>query len=79
MNLSIVANQLGIHSAPLVPWDGEGRPDPEPVPPGFCSHNIITFPTWHRPYMLLYEVGLQLLRSSRQSDHSVASPLRDHG
>jgi tyrosinase len=38
----------GIHGFPVVPWDG--------VPGGFyCSHNRITFPTWHRPYMLLYE------------------------
>jgi tyrosinase len=38
----------GIHGFPVIPWDG--------VPGGFyCAHNRITFPTWHRPYILLYE------------------------
>lgn len=59
----------GIHGYPEQPWDG--APDPKPDPPGnpddwppgqqpfggYCHHNTIAFPTWHRPYMLLYEVG----------------------
>ncbi|OCL09390.1 Di-copper centre-containing protein [Glonium stellatum] len=49
----------GIHCYPLVGWDGEkGVPEPgkptDPFP-GYCAHNRVTFPTWHRPYMLLYE------------------------
>lgn len=41
----------GIHGYPVVPWDHAGQH-------GFyCTHGSITFPTWHRPYMLLYEVG----------------------
>lgn len=51
----------GIHSAPWCPWDGESNPpippeDPDRIP-GFCVHNNYTFPTWHRVYMLLYEVS----------------------
>ena len=51
----------GIHCYPLVGWDGEeGVPEPpessDPFP-GYCAHNRVTFPTWHRPYMLLYEVS----------------------
>ncbi|EFY96910.2 tyrosinase [Metarhizium robertsii ARSEF 23] len=39
----------GIHGYPVVPWDHSGQH-------GFyCTHGSITFPTWHRPYMLLYE------------------------
>ncbi|KAG8405442.1 hypothetical protein J3458_022097 [Metarhizium acridum] len=39
----------GIHGYPRVPWDHAGQA-------GFyCTHGVITFPTWHRPYMLLYE------------------------
>ena len=54
-------NDKGIHCYPLVGWDGE-RPGPnpnEPDPGGYCTHNMVTFPTWHRPYMLLYEVSIQ--------------------
>ena len=48
----------GIHSAPWCPWDGEDVPPEEPKRiPGFCVHNNYTFPTWHRVYMLLYEVS----------------------
>ncbi|KAB8269268.1 tyrosinase [Aspergillus minisclerotigenes] len=37
-----------IHGFPLLPWDN--------VPAKFyCPHNSFIFPTWHRPYMLLYE------------------------
>lgn len=25
-------------------------------PPGYCHHNTISFPIWHRPYLLLFEV-----------------------
>ena len=57
----IQLTQKGIHCYPLVGWDGEtGVKTPqEPTDPfpGYCSHNRVTFPTWHRPYMLLYEVG----------------------
>lgn len=45
----------GIHGQPNVPWDEpidkkntEGR--------GYCTHNNILFPIWHRPYLALYEV-----------------------
>jgi tyrosinase len=40
---------IGIHGYPKVDWDD--------VPGGFyCPHNKFRFPTWHRPYMMLYEV-----------------------
>lgn len=45
----------GIHGYPEVPWDGVvGTPDPPWV--GYCTHGAVVFPTWHRPYMALYEV-----------------------
>lgn len=60
----------GIHGYPQTSWDGAPDPpkDPDWNPPkskpwganpygGYCHHNTIAFPTWHRPYMLLYEVG----------------------
>ncbi|KAM0421046.1 hypothetical protein ACHAPT_011117 [Fusarium lateritium] len=58
----------GIHGYPETSWDGAPDPPKDPVwdPPesqpdganpygGYCHHNSIAFPTWHRPYMLLYE------------------------
>ncbi|KAI1814571.1 common central domain of tyrosinase-domain-containing protein [Poronia punctata] len=43
----------GIHGYPQVPWD-----DPEAKEPFYCTHNSMTFPTWHRVYLLLYEQRL---------------------
>ncbi|CAJ2502021.1 Uu.00g048740.m01.CDS01 [Anthostomella pinea] len=47
----------GIHGAPGLTWA-----DVEPVPgsenTGYCTHVSILFPTWHRPYMALYEQTL---------------------
>ncbi|KAL4721786.1 hypothetical protein ACLX1H_011280 [Fusarium chlamydosporum] len=56
----------GIHAYPLQPWDGAAPPNKDPNDPselpkganpygGYCEHNTITFATWHRPYLLLFE------------------------
>ncbi|KAF4988852.1 hypothetical protein FGRMN_9526, partial [Fusarium graminum] len=55
----------GIHGYPEVAWDGapapRHAPDTETKRPGdqpfggYCNHNSLSFPTWHRPYMLLFE------------------------
>ena len=43
----------GIHGRPFIPWDnvqfapgGTG---------GYCTHSSILFPTWHRPYVAVFE------------------------
>jgi tyrosinase len=46
---------IGIHGLPLVPWDEQTEPQSSGV--GYCTHASVLFPTWHRPYMLLYEVS----------------------
>lgn len=43
----------GIHGQPKKPWDTTN-----PKTGWYCSHNEVTFPPWHRPYMLLYEQRL---------------------
>ena len=50
----------GIHGLPFQPWDGVlGN---KPFNPnsnqwgGYCTHGSTLFPTWHRPYVMLYEV-----------------------
>ena len=48
----------GIHGLPYQTWD-DARGDPDPEPDqwlGYCTHGSVLFPTWHRPYVLLYEV-----------------------
>ncbi|EXJ88381.1 hypothetical protein A1O1_05311 [Capronia coronata CBS 617.96] len=42
----------GIHGFPRIPWDGVVGSGSYP---GFCTHAATPFPTWHRPYMALFE------------------------
>jgi len=41
---------------PYIPWDE----DTKAVTPnkGYCTHDSLLFPCWHRPYMMLFEVSL---------------------
>ncbi|KAJ4397126.1 hypothetical protein N0V93_001350 [Gnomoniopsis smithogilvyi] len=47
----------GIHGVPFEPWGGvqatAGNQNS-----GYCAHETILFPTWHRAYMALYEQEL---------------------
>ena len=57
----------GIHGLPYVSWDGSGgndgsNPDDPNQWRGYCTHGMVTFPTWHRPYVALYEVRVFELR-----------------
>lgn len=45
----------GIHGEPYAPWDNV-QPVPGNENTGYCHHVSILFPTWHRPYLALYEV-----------------------
>lgn len=46
---------IGIHGLPLRDWDGAK------VPSGgngsYCPHGIMSFPTWHRPYLAMMDAG----------------------
>jgi tyrosinase len=50
----------GIHGLPYVSWEGAGgnRPVQGSRWSGYCTHGNVLFPTWHRPYVALYEVGV---------------------
>lgn len=50
----------GIHGMPFVPWEGVGGDSPVQGSgwSGYCTHGNVLFPTWHRPYVALYEVGV---------------------
>ncbi|KAL2824308.1 hypothetical protein BDW59DRAFT_162646 [Aspergillus cavernicola] len=47
----------GIHGQPNVPWD-EPLDKAEAEGKGYCTHNNILFPIWHRAYLALYEQRL---------------------
>lgn len=51
----------GIHGLPYVQWEGSGssRPVQGSQWGGYCTHGSVLFPTWHRPYVTLYEQVLQ--------------------
>ncbi|EFI28136.1 tyrosinase [Coprinopsis cinerea okayama7 len=51
----------GIHGLPYVPWGGSTGTAPfNPATQwgGYCVHGSVLFPTWHRPYMALFEQTL---------------------
>ncbi len=43
----------GIHGRPFVPWDNVAFTAGQTG--GYCPHSSTLFPTWHRPYVALYE------------------------
>ncbi|KAJ7480969.1 common central domain of tyrosinase-domain-containing protein, partial [Mycena latifolia] len=62
----------GIHGLPYQTWDKSGQ---KPVDPeaseGYCTHGNVLFPTWHRPYMLLFEQALQRAAIAIAATYSV--------
>ncbi|PVH75831.1 Di-copper centre-containing protein [Cadophora sp. DSE1049] len=47
----------GIHGRPFIPF-GNIQPKQGNEQNGYCNHVSILFPTWHRPYLALYEQAL---------------------
>ncbi|SPQ18279.1 b447e784-f57a-40e5-89a7-874d54feefc1 [Thermothielavioides terrestris] len=50
----------GIHGMPHQTWGGV-KPVPGSEDTGYCTHSSVLFPTWHRPYMALYEELIQTI------------------
>ena len=50
----------GIHGLPYVQWEGAGGTSPVQGTGfgGYCTHGSVLFPTWHRPYLALFEVDV---------------------
>lgn len=66
----------GIHGRPFVPWNNvafaPGRTG------GYCTHSSTLFPTWHRPYVALFEQVLyrivqEIATSFGNQSHYVAA------
>ncbi|KAL4785045.1 hypothetical protein BJX76DRAFT_367191 [Aspergillus varians] len=45
----------GIHGMPFTSWDEPFETKENIGIKGYCTHANYLFPTWHRPYLLLYE------------------------
>ena len=50
---------LGIHGYPTIEWDN--APGNPVWGWGYCTHDSVLFPTWHRPYVALYEVSHRVI------------------
>lgn len=49
----------GIHGLPPTSWNYSGSEGPvSGKRVGYCAHGMVIFPTWHRPYICLFEVRL---------------------
>ncbi|EMD35992.1 hypothetical protein CERSUDRAFT_74776 [Gelatoporia subvermispora B] len=50
----------GIHGMPYVQWGNSGASTqpPDAAFGGYCTHGSVLFPTWHRPYVALFEQEL---------------------
>ncbi|PSN64506.1 Di-copper centre-containing protein [Corynespora cassiicola Philippines] len=46
----------GVHGRPFISWDGVGQADGGGG--GYCTHGSNLFPTWHRPYLALFESAI---------------------
>ncbi|KAH8662913.1 hypothetical protein BGZ60DRAFT_412262 [Tricladium varicosporioides] len=44
----------GIHGQPYIPWNNVGT-GPVSSWGGYCTHTSVLFPSWHRPYLALFE------------------------
>ncbi|KZV73173.1 photo-regulated tyrosinase [Peniophora sp. CONT] len=50
----------GIHGLPFIEWGGSGGDTGAPGSwGGYCTHGNVLFPTWHRPYTVLFEQVMQ--------------------
>jgi tyrosinase len=56
---------LGIHGRPYLPFDGVVA-GPEGQGHGYCTHVSNLFPTWHGPYLALYEVSRSRIMDIQQ-------------
>src|ERR1700726_4515414 len=61
----------GIHGFPYKQWQGSGGTTQNPNARwgGYCTHGTVLFPTWHRPYLAIYEVHRALPHKKATSNH----------
>ncbi|VDC02340.1 unnamed protein product [Peniophora sp. CBMAI 1063] len=67
----------GIHGLPYVSWDASGGDERGNKARGYCTHAMVTFPTWHRAYVALYEKILQENAIDIAKTYTEANGIRD--
>lgn len=63
-DLWLLTRGQGIHGRPYIAWDGVYGA----FQSGYCTHSSILFPSWHRPYVALFEVRFVLCPKLQYSD-----------
>ncbi|KAK9829219.1 hypothetical protein WJX72_004544 [[Myrmecia] bisecta] len=58
----------GIHGWPYVPYNKDGSLDGPQM--GYCWHGAQLFPTWHRPYVALFEQELRRWATSIAAEYT---------
>jgi Common central domain of tyrosinase len=59
---------VGIHGLPKSSWNSvRGKSQTRDGSSAYCQHGIATFPTWHRPYLAMLEVGWHYLRLTERN------------
>ena len=63
----------GIHGVPRVNWDGVQQGASSGGTDGYCTHNSVLFPAWHRAYMALFEQQFMTVVNSVAASFTNAS------
>ncbi|EME41685.1 hypothetical protein DOTSEDRAFT_73923 [Dothistroma septosporum NZE10] len=63
----------GIHGVPRVSWDGVEPCNGCQSSDGYCTHDSVLFPAWHRTYVALFEQQLVAIAQSIASSYPASS------
>lgn len=74
--IRIAAISANCYRYPDIAWDGSTGGD---FSVGYCTHASILFPTWHRPYIALYEVCALSYRLLHNVSGELSRPSKFYG
>jgi len=57
----------GIHGLPYIDWNQSPRDGQN----GYCVHGTVLFPTWHRPYVVVFEQVINKLAVKIAADYKI--------
>jgi tyrosinase len=59
----------GIHGVPRQDWDGVGQCSSCRGTDGYCTHDSVLFPSWHRAYLALFEQSFMAVVSQLANEY----------
>ena len=59
----------GIHGVPRQNWDGVGQCSSCRGTDGYCTHDSVLFPSWHRAYLALFEQSFMAVVSQLANEY----------